>query len=55
MEVSQKRGLIELGSGTASTTRIEVGEEWSERICGSVARVLAIAVKSIDLTEEHWF
>ena len=30
---------MEFGSGRASTTRVEVGEDWRERICGSVAWV----------------
>ena len=37
---------MEFGSGRASTTRVEVSEDWRERICGSVAWVSAIAAKS---------
>ena len=33
-------------SGMASTTRVEVDDDWSERICGSVAWVSARAAKS---------
>ena len=37
---------MEFASGTASTVKVEVGKDWSERIYGSVACVLAIAAKS---------
>ena len=32
VEVSQYSGSVELGRGTASTTRVEDGEDWRERI-----------------------
>ena len=37
---------MEFGSGRTSTTRVELGEDWRQRICGSVAWVTAIAAKS---------
>ena len=46
---------MELGNGIASTTS---GEDWSARICGSVACVLAIAAKSklvVYRRARHWF
>ena len=37
VETSQKRGSDELASVEDSTTRVDVGEDLRERICGSVA------------------
>ncbi len=31
------QGSVESGRATGSTTRVEDGEDWSARICGSVA------------------